>query len=204
MISGGGGYSCVRFFWTVQTSKHPCAVSTKCSQHCYLMSPVELLIVICMNPVISTTLHMTEAKSYLTLSVTASQWRQQEPPGWTLAWGDTNLDETFFFFFFPSAPQPWIFLPYAATSQGMIIAIIMKKQLPDPFHNVRVVNYLSGTKLFGTQQREQTEQIPRHLIWYAQYINNTCRKMHRLQFIKSPSTGMHCHLTLVVARKLLS
>lgn len=29
----------------------------------------------------------------------------------------------------------------------------MKKQLPDPFYNVRVVNYLLGTKLFGTQRR---------------------------------------------------
>lgn len=47
----------------------------------------------------------------------------------------------------------------------MIIAIIMKKQLPDPFYNVRVVNYLLGTKLFGTQQRKkkQTEEIPKHL-----------------------------------------
>ena len=45
----------------------------------------------------------------------------------------------------------------------MIIAIIMKKQLPDPFYNVSVVNYLLGTKLFGTQQREKTEEIPKHL-----------------------------------------
>lgn len=33
----------------------------------------------------------------------------------------------------------------------------MEKPLPDPFYNVRVVNYLLGTMLFGTQQREQTE-----------------------------------------------
>lgn len=59
--------------------------------------------------------------------------------------------------FLPTAPHASVFLPYAATSQGMIIAIIMKKQLPDPFYNVRMVNYLLGTKLFGTQQREQTE-----------------------------------------------
>lgn len=59
--------------------------------------------------------------------------------------------------FLPTAPYASVFLPYAATSQGMIIAIIMKKQLPDPFYNVRMVNYLLGTKLFGTQQREQTE-----------------------------------------------
>lgn len=59
--------------------------------------------------------------------------------------------------FLPTAPHDSVFLPYAATSQGMIIAVIMKKQLPDPFYNVRIVNYLLGTKLFGTQQREQTE-----------------------------------------------
>lgn len=60
--------------------------------------------------------------------------------------------------FFTFSSSQWNFsLSYAATSQGMIIAIIMKKQLPDPFYNVRVVNYLLGTKLFGTQQREQTE-----------------------------------------------
>lgn len=48
----------------------------------------------------------------------------------------------------------------------MIIAIIMKKQLPDPFYNVRLVNYLLGTKLFGTQQRRVggvAEEIPKHL-----------------------------------------
>lgn len=59
----------------------------------------------------------------------------------------------------PSAPHSvtlsslfWYFTGYS-----MIIAIIMKKQLPDPFYNVRVVNYLLGTMLFGTQQKEQTE-----------------------------------------------
>lgn len=72
-----------------------------------------------------------------------------------LARRDSNLDQPFFFFFYFLLPT--VFLPYTATSQDMIIAIIMKKQLPDPFHNVRVVNYLLGTKLFGTQQREQTE-----------------------------------------------
>lgn len=58
--------------------------------------------------------------------------------------------------FLPSSAQIMC-LPYAATSQDMIIAIIMKNQLPDPFYNVRLVNYLSGTKLFSTQQREHTE-----------------------------------------------
>lgn len=76
--------------------------------------------------------------------------------GRIIARTDTNLDEPYFL---PSAPHI-VNLPsllWYFTGYSMIIAIIMKKQLPDPFYNVRVVNYLLGTMLFGTQQREQTE-----------------------------------------------
>lgn len=90
------------------------------------------------------------AISYLTRSGSVSQQRQQEPPGRTQARGDADLDEPPFTFY-GFLPRP------AATSQGAIIAIIMKKQPADPFYNVRVVNYLLGTKLFGTQRREKTE-----------------------------------------------
>lgn len=39
-----------------------------------------------------------------------------------------------------------------------LVTAIMKRQLPDPFYNVRLVNYLVGTKLSGTLP-VQTEQI---------------------------------------------
>lgn len=67
-------------------------------------------------------------------------------------------------FFIPWPPRGWILPPCAAAPY--YFSTIMKKRIPDPFYYVRLVNYLSGTKLFGTQQREQAEQIPRqpHLI----------------------------------------
>lgn len=73
----------------------------------------------------------------------------------------------------------------------------MKRQLPDPFYNVRAVNYLVGTKLFGTQ-RVQTEQICEASFLNMHKLNNTCLKMHLPQFIKAASQGIHYRLALVV------
>lgn len=63
-------------FLTKGTTKHPGAVSTKCSHHCYLMIPIELLTVICHEPF--NLLYMKKVDSYLILSVTASQWSLQD------------------------------------------------------------------------------------------------------------------------------
>lgn len=151
MISG---YSCV--FLTKGTTEHPNAVSTKCSHHCYyLMISGEFSTIISNGPLTSPMLRLSEVDSYLTLSLhRGGDNRSLQDECWQ--GGETLISMNLFLFFFFFSHR-CIFLPYAATSQAMIIAIIMKKQLPDPFYNVRVVNYLLGTKLFGTQQREQTE-----------------------------------------------
>lgn len=121
LLSMRSGHGCA--FSTIKATKHPHAVSTERSQYCYITTPVELLII---------NLHKTfnfyvvqQQRGVKRCYVTAeTAWSSATNAGERR--GDTDVDATLFFNHLLLTAE--FFLPYTATSQGMIIVIIMKKR----------------------------------------------------------------------------
>lgn len=78
---------------------------------------------------------------------------------------------------------------HASISLSMMIAIIIKKQLPDPFYNVGSSELFIGNKVIW-YTAEGTNRVDTEASLFNMHnINNTCRKCICFNLLKLPQQG---------------